>query len=376
MQRLAARCAECAFENPRGWVSCARCGALLGPRVRRDADADTGDTNTAPTVRIIPWSLERGASERWDPDEPTHVYKAAPATGLEAPATAPTWAHGPPSDARPIVGRDGALRQLEEAIGTALGRGSAKLIAIEGAPGCGKTLMLHRVSEIAARVRPNVSIHYAALRAKEDGPYAPFSRLLLERFGVTPASSPSVVRGEMARALADVFGDDGGVELAQLIGHVSGIPFPDGALLHDLQTEPQTLHERAVSAVAQLARSDSRAGPLVWLLDDLTRADDAAFAVLAALLRLRVPILLIATGSPPLAERVAALRPDADIDHVVLPALNEHDVDELARTLMPEPTPLPLAVVRSLLQRSGGNPRELVGLLNALRAGEDTPLPE
>ena len=368
MQRLAARCADCAFENPRGWVSCARCGALLGPRLRRDDDSESGTTQTVPAGQFVQTDADAVVSDGADSDERTHVIKApsADGTAIDEPISAQTdrWT----TDARPLIGQDDAIARLQLAIAAAFSAARPRLITLQGPSGSGKTRMLHRASELAAGMCPDVSIHYAALRSRDDGPYAPFSRLLLDRFGVTPASSPSLVREELAGTLVEVLEDSEAAALAQLVGHVAGIPFPDGVRLRELQEDPKALHDHAVAAVARLADGDAGRCPTLWLLDDLTDADDAAFELLAAVLRAQSPLVVVATGAAPLAQRAAALGQEISVDHIDLLPLRASHIEQLARALIPALGEFPAEVAEELLNRSLGNPRDLVALFSTLDA--------
>ena len=91
------------------------------------------------------------------------------------------------------------------------------LYLLTGERGAGKTRMLIYASEFAARIAPNVRILYAACREGGDGAYAPLARLLLDRFGVTPSSAPSIVRGQMATVVGEALGQARGNALTGVV---------------------------------------------------------------------------------------------------------------------------------------------------------------
>ncbi len=449
--RLAATCTDCGFENPRAWVTCARCGALLGPRLRR---ATTGsgvhpDTQTTATTLRAELSTQRAPAEpvvEGDADEETRVYplpapptplilaEASPAgagadvrsapilsiasdsstasdTGSAelASATAavtrapdpssvetasdvpdenavPTHRVGPapdlttaettrpptPVDARPLLGQELVLAQIRHALDTAFTGGRATLVVLRGAPGSGRTLMLQRTSELAARLRAEVAVHYAALRSRDDGPYAPFSRLLLERFGIAPASSPAAVRSAMEMAVAEVLDSSARIaDTTHLLGHIAGVPFPDSAFLRALERDPDSLRDQAVAAAARFVAGETGRRPALFLLDDMADADDGAFELLSALLELPVPLALIAAGLPELAERTAALlaRAPERVFGAELAPLTAADAAQLAHAMVPDLRDLPDELVSALMHRSAGNPRQLVELVRALQDG-------
>lgn len=407
--RIAATCTDCGFENPRSWVTCARCGCLLGPRLRRttgtNAGQDSQTTATALRAGEQPQAeVARGESDagkELDADGETGVYGAPPtraggdrarrregegeapaASSSDAPSpnasdharvAAPSPAgSAPPADARPLFGQEAAIAQIRRALGAAFEGQRAALVLLRGEAGSGRTLLLQRASEIAAKLRPTVAVHYAALRTREDDPYAPLSRLLLERFGITPASSPAAVRSAMEQIVAEVLGDSARVaDTTHLLGHIAGVPFPDSALLRELDRDPAALREQATAAVVRFVAGEAARCPTLFLLDDMTDADDCAFDVLAALLELPAPLVLIAAGRPQLGPRTAALceRAGDRAFTAELAPLAEASAAQLVRAMVPGLRELPGELVPALMHRSSGNPRQLVELLRALQDG-------
>jgi hypothetical protein len=367
--RLIAKCDDCSFENPRGWVTCARCGALLGPQLRRtgrlESDSEIGAT-TARYPASTPLATEPEGEEK------TQVYRAlATPEASTAVAAAQGDLRRPRTsghaDARPLLGQTVALGELQRSLETAFTTRQARLLVLQGGAGAGKTRMLHRASEIAAAMRSDVRVQYAALRSRDDGPYAPFSRLLLERFGITPASSPSAVRKGMEIDVAATLGDSERVaETTHLLGHVAGVPFPESALLRELERDPAALHGQVLAALARLAAGDAQRSPALWLLDDLTEAQTHAWELLETLLDLSAPLVVIAAGRSPIAARAAAMGRKSRLQSVELRPLSASDAAELVRMLMPEHRDPSDTLISVLMQRSNGNPRQLVELVRML----------
>jgi tetratricopeptide (TPR) repeat protein len=301
-----------------------------------------------------------------DPEEPTHVYRVpgeppAIASGSVAPVSA---------DARPLLGQAHVETELQRALHGAISEQRAQLVVVQAAPGAGKTRILHRASELGAREHPAIEVHCAALRSRDDGPYAPLSRLLLDRFGVTPASSPTGVRRDMESSIGEALGASAQVaETAHLVGHVAGVPFPESVLLRELTRDPAALHEQAMQAVARFVAAEGRARPQLFLLDELANAQPQAFDLLDALLELRVPLAIVATGGAPLRERAGQLRNAERVINVELAALSEQESVELVRILLPGLIELPAELTSGLMHRSSGNPQKLVELLRALQDG-------
>ena len=173
-------------------------------------------------------------------------------------------------------------------------------------PGAGKTRFLHRASEIGARMRKDIAMYYAALRSRDDGPYAPVSRLLLDRFGILPASSPTAVRADMEASVSESLAASPQVtETTHLLGHVVGVPFRDSVLLRELERDPAALHGQAMAAVTRFVAGDARKRPLLWLFDDVSNADPNAWELIDALLELAVPLAIVIAAPPDGAESIA-----------------------------------------------------------------------
>lgn len=353
MGLLVAKCAECGFENPRRWVVCARCGHLLGPSlghtVTRRLSTVTSDLSLSLQVE-----LEDDLSE----PQPEHKYERAPV---------------PNADARPIVGRETEVAALTRNLERSFSERRVTVTFVHGASGSGRTRFLERASEIAARQWLNTRVVYATCRSTEDGPFAPFSRYLLERFGVTPASSPSQVRADMLSNVADVLqGADASaiLEITHLLGYVAAIPFPASAILSALASSPERLQERAADALLQLFEGDARTRPLLLLLDDMHRADAEAFSVLARLTHCARPIAIVVSGTAETATQLAELAPDTPIAKLELTPLTEADIAQLLYALVPGLRHVPAELLSVLMQRSHGHPGALRELVRALEERE------
>ncbi len=350
-------CFECGFENPRRWIGCARCGQLLGPRFHvMDGRTRTLDTQT---TRRSPWQLTPKFA-----DDGAAKPGGTPDTETLELIHAPTL-----SDARPLLGQNAALDEISTQIGYAFANRVPSVTLIEGSAGAGRTRILERASEFAAKHYPRLRVFYAGCRNTEEGPYAPFSWLLLERFGITPASSPSTVREEMVRVARSVLGEadaDEAVEVAHLLGHMAGVPFPGSDTLERLEASPSTLRERAGVALRRLLESDCGAGCLLVLLDDMHRAEHDAWQVLQTLVHARAPIAFVVAGDASIEARAELLGKQAKTALAHLEPLGDADVTELLKTLLPTLRQTPEPFIEALRHRSRGNPSALTELVRAL----------
>ena len=274
------------------------------------------------------------------------------------------------TDARPLLGQEAALNALHANIAFAFGERLPSVTLVTGPSGSGRTRVLERASEFAAKHYLGVRLLYAACRNTEGGPYAPFSWLLLERFGIAPASSPSTVREQLLRTAREVLSDDAAeeecTELAHLLGHIAGVPFPGSAALERLAAAPAELRERAALALRSLLESDCRGARLLILLDDMHRAEPDAWHTLETLVQVRAPIAFAIAGEASIAGHLPLLAARAESAHAELAPLGEPEIIQLLAALLPSLREAPEPFVSALRHRSRGNPSALTELVRAL----------
>lgn len=328
------------FQNPRGWVTCARCGMLLGPRI-----VGTSVTAlSALTRRITGQSSAPGA---------------VPDNASEA-------------DALPFLGQNRCVTAIQKGLAAGFGDRTAAVVSLTGPTGAGRTRLLIRASELAAKSFANVRILYAQCRTQDDGPYAPFSRLLRERFGILPASSPSVVRGQMATTVGDALESTDAVlisETTHFLGHVAGVPFPDSPFLQPLAGQPEELHRRACQAVRRFIEGDARRKPLMLLFDDMGEAEPEAWSLLATVLTLRTPLCIVTAGGEPMPARVVEAAGNTPVFAAEIRPLTHDEIIQLTRSFLPELISTPEPFVAALTHRTRGNPGTLRELLHSLLEG-------
>jgi tetratricopeptide (TPR) repeat protein len=344
---LVVRCSECGFENPRRWVSCSRCGQLLGPGIGAN-ETLTNNAATAVTRNAAAPTPTVGAD-----DDSTRLFHSSAMT----------------ADARPMVGQEAAQSTLRQNIGLAFSQRRVSLSFVEGAAGTGRTRLLERASEITARQWMASRVVYAACRSRDEGPYAPFSRCLLERFGITPASSPNRVRAEMLSTVTDLLGGAAphdAYEMTHLLGHIAGVPFPASPVLASLAGSPLDLLERASAACFRFIAAEARERPTLLLLDDMQRAEEDAWYVLETLLQADVPLAIVLSGDESIAPRIAQLGLLVPTVTARIRPLGDAEVSELVMALVPGLRETPESFVAALRHRCRGNPSALRELVRAL----------
>ncbi|MBX3272797.1 MAG: tetratricopeptide repeat protein [Sandaracinaceae bacterium] len=294
----------------------------------------------------------------------------APAREVTEPAAPDSVETTPAEELEPpLVGQHEVTQAIHAGITSAFEGGKPTVVVLEGERGTGKTRLLFHASEVAARMRGDCRVLYGACRAQgADGYYAPFGRMLLERFGVTPSSSPSSVRGAMATHVSEALQSADAITVAEtthLLGHVAGVPFPDSPFLRD-DGEPGQLHERAVAAFGRMIAGEARQRPLLILLDNMHAAEDDGWELVQAALAAGGPIAVVAAGAPPVAARAEKLEAEGGVMIGPIAPLSEPDVASFMQVLLPSLSEAPEPLVAALTHRSGGNPSALRELVFAL----------
>jgi tetratricopeptide (TPR) repeat protein len=275
----------------------------------------------------------------------------------------------PPEDVEPpTVGQDEASSAIRAGIETAFTQNKPTLVTLEGGPGSGRTRLLFHAAELAARMYPNARVLYGICRAG-DAPNAPFSRILLERFGVTPSSSPTAVRGLIATIVAETIQSTDAIlvgETSHLVGHLAGIPFPDSPFLAGLEDRPDELRARSIAALKRFFEGDAKQRPVLVLLDNMHLAEEDAWDVLTALLQVDAGVSFVLAGSAPLGDRASRLVAPGGTALGPIAPLSEADVGSMLHILLPTLTEAPEPIVAALTHRSRGNPAALRELVFAL----------
>jgi tetratricopeptide (TPR) repeat protein len=349
-------CAHCQFDNPRAFRACAACGMPLGSAPRRSGRF-----------------LEQGGRVQSERTVVTHAVRPGeaelPEEGEELLEDDLDSQPPPPEDVEPpLVGREEISAILRTAIETSQSKGTATLVALEGDAGSGRTRLLFHAAELAARSNPSTRILFGACR-EGDGVNAPFTRILLERFGVTPSSSPSVVRAQIAMFVSEGLGVADALtvgETTHLLGHLAGVPFPDSPFLAGLDEQPAELRRRQCAALKRFFEGDAQKRPTLLLLDQMHAADDGAWGLVEVIASCEAPITIVLAGEPPVIERAGRIEAKGGSAVGPIGPLTEADVASMLHVLLPALAEASEPLVAALTHRSRGNPSALRELVFAL----------
>ena len=278
---------------------------------------------------------------------------------LRQPLTEPTWAALPGGDI-PLMGRDEALRQLQQQFAHAQSR-QGNVVWIMGEPGIGKTrLMQEAVNAEREQAAIFVGIG-SAQRSEHTLPYQLVSDVLrsLPDLPALAAQVAPVWRQQAARLLPEL-------EPGQAVAPLSDSSDPAEARLYLL------------NALSQLVLYLAEIQPLILCLDDLHWADAATLDWLVYLGRRLYGsrILILATvrseEAGPLQEVRHNLARAGVLTEIDLVALDLPQVRRLVQFMTDTAAIADKAIVK-LHQATGGNPFFLLETLRALLEAGDWP---
>jgi class 3 adenylate cyclase/tetratricopeptide (TPR) repeat protein len=261
-------------------------------------------------------------------------------------------------DSAPLMGRDDELTSLLSGA-RAAADGAGQVVEVVGEPGMGKSRLL---AELEATAEADVlwldGDVYAGVR-----PYAPFERLLRDRWEIPATAPPAELTARLTRVVAERAAHL--LPWLPLIAIVAGV---DVASTREVnETDPTQRKEKLEEVTSELLGL-ILPGARILIFNDVHLMDDASrdlIARLAADADLRWWLLVISRrpDSPsPLREEPS--------ERIELGALRDAVVAEmLARATAA--SPLPPQRLADLTQRAAGNPLFVRELVAQLQDGED-----
>ena len=279
---------------------------------------------------------------------------------------APSVSREPGSAGVPtFVGRTNLLSKLEEALENACS-GRGQLILLSGEPGIGKTRLAEEFCERARRL--GAFTHFGHCPESEGAPpFWPWVQLLRTAAAVAPSGRVRELFGRaphLATIAPDIAGDE--VSLPEV---------PDSE-------DPGSARFRLFDAVTRFWSSAAEVGPVVLVLDDLHRADEASWLLLAYMARELGSMGLVVLGTyreadlqsqPVLSNTVARLTRDTQTSAVALAGLSEEEVALFVE--LTHDGAVEAALVEDLFDRTAGNPFFLTHLVRLAATEEGGPLP-
>lgn len=252
----------------------------------------------------------------------------------------------------PLAGREREVALLRGALERVLHERSAHLLTIVGAPGIGKSRLVHELTR-TIRTRSEVVVwrQGRSLPYGEGVSFSSLTEMVKAQTGVLDGDSEKTVEAKLAQAVTDLVEDEPAWVLRHLLRLV-GLGGDREAERVD-QSEQFAAWRRFFEGMAT-----QDAGAAVLVFEDLHWADEGLLDFIAHLAEWtrRVPLLLIGTARPELLER----RPtwgDGKLNAttLALQPLSDEEMGRLAQSLLGE-SELGADIRAGVLEKAAGNP--------------------
>ncbi|MFK8002898.1 MAG: protein kinase [Polyangiales bacterium] len=230
-----------------------------------------------------------------------------------------------------LVGRDAELKMMRDELSEVVTNQASRQLYLEAESGTGKSRLLADL-RIQAKLEGArcLAINCEDAAAEHGGrPFAAIAELLNEAFIVMPQEAYSACEPH-AGLLCRVFP-----------AIAKRFPLVDAEAESGEPAEDRMRLQRAVLEVVQLM---AESGPLVILVDDIQRCDEASAASVASLAQRKIPRLLLGVARR-LGEQVRAKSAVASLSsiqpRILLEGLNEDGVEALLRSVFGDAAHLP-----------------------------------
>lgn len=264
------------------------------------------------------------------------------------------------SDLRaPLLGRDQELAVLQRAADAARDDQSPRVVSIVGAPGLGKSRILHEFL-LELRVAGGRAPRVFRGTARGQLSYGVFARLFRSRFGLVEGMDVEAAKAQVRAQVAQVMGDRKVGDVCFFLGQLMDLEFLDSPLTRAVAEDALQAGLLRRAIVKSFFDSDAAHGPLCLVFEDLHQADDDSLELLRYLIEhLSGPVVLLCTLRPELLTRHEDW---LDVgkgrhDRIDIGPLSEEHAEHVMRALLaPCAGGPPDALVEAAVGMAGGNP--------------------
>jgi hypothetical protein len=275
------------------------------------------------------------------------------------------------------VGRERELRALEEAFEACVSEPCARAVIVLGEAGVGKSRVFRELLR-SPRVRAEAMEIWIA-RGDPSNAGSPFGQLgqaLRRAAGVLDGEPVEERRRKLLARIGRHLGDEG-QRVAELLGELSGTPFPDEASpkLRAARRDPVLMGDQMLGAWVDFLDAECRAQPVLLVLEDLHWGDLPTIQYVDTALRLlsERPFLVLALTRPDVEARFPALWSRRSPIVLHLGGLPRRACAQLARDVLGDRAGG--ATLDRLWEHSAGNAFFLEELLRAAVAGRGGDAP-
>jgi class 3 adenylate cyclase/tetratricopeptide (TPR) repeat protein len=282
-----------------------------------------------------------------------------------------------------MVGREGELGRLQDALYTVVEDREAQVVTIVGEAGVGKSRLLYEFRNWLILQPEDVRVFQGrATPEMMPLPYSLIRDLFAFRFEIQASDSPTVARQKLERGIIGLLGAENAenTEKAHFIGQLIGFDFSESPYLRGVVGDAQQIHDRAFFYAVQLFAAAMEDLPTAIYLEDLHWADDGSLDLIDHLGRecRDMPLLILGLTRPVLFER-RALWGEGQEAHsrIELRPLSKRNSRRLVGEILKQVEEVPQDLRDLIVDGAEGNPfyvEELIRMLiedRVIVKGED-----
>ena len=273
-----------------------------------------------------------------------------------------------------MIGRDGELKQLQDAFYLTLEDAECQMATVVGEAGVGKTRLLWEfenwLDEMPESTAPSAGhFHARANHELQSVPYALLRDLFMLHLDIQDSDPVHAVRDKLEQGIGRVLGPgEQGQMKAHIIGQLLGFDFSDSPHLRGVRDDARQLRDRALIYLGEFFRM-AAANTAVVLFEDIQWADDSSLDAITHLASVLANqrLLIVCLARPSLFER----RPhwaegQAFHSRINLQPLSRRDSRQLVEEILQKMEQVPPALRDLVVSGSEGNPLYVEELIKVL----------
>lgn len=279
------------------------------------------------------------------------------------------------TDVTPLIGREGAARQLQAA-GQSFLKGRGQILSIIGEGGTGKSRLLRTLQDWMQQQDNGQAIRWVEVQAlsfSEQIGYWLAERMITSLSSLGPGASKDEQLFQLWEDCRNLLDGDIANEVAPFLAYMMDLDVSSEAVAWIADLDPQVRQKQTMWAARELLAARAKVQPLVIVLDELHWADESSLALLEDMLEvtLRAPLLFIFVFRPAREKGVWRLRNRAESHYharyteIELAPLDETQSRQLLAELLPGATFTETAI-RDILDKAAGNPFYLQEVVRSL----------
>lgn len=277
------------------------------------------------------------------------------------------------------VGRKRELSMLGATLGESFGEQVASAVLITGAPGIGKSRLAGEITRSARRSIPGILVMRGGAEPLNAG--SPFAALrdAIERTCAMRETEPDTVRRQKLHGrLSELLSGDALNRVSEFLGELLGIsperePSPQ---LEAARRDAVLRGDQILRALLDWLRAESRAHPILLILDDFHWGDLPTVRLVDSILRnlSECPLVVLALARPEIHEVFPKLWAKRGVTEVRLSGLSRRAAAEMIEEVL-GPS-VEKEVLDRIIHRGQGNPFWIEELLRAEHAGHGENVPD